>query len=391
LTVLKKLPETPDNLRQAVDLRFELRNALLPLGETDRILRSLDELDPILACLGDKLRSARYAAFRCNHHSLIGQQRRAIEFGETGVHLAREYGDRIVLGESLYRLGQSYYALGEYRQAIMLLEQSLEFTANEPRRDRYDLSIIPAVLNRTWLVIALVECGHFSAGMSHAKRALEIAEGAEHPLSEVLGWLSIGHVLLRKGEIEGAVSAMERGLDLCDRWSLRVWRPRLASALGVAYARSGRAEEGLQLALQAVSEAEQMHLIADKPGLLVRLGQVSLIARQIEAALTLGKQAVEIAVAQEAKGDEAWARFLIGRACWASDPKDLDESEKQLDIALRLATACEARPLAAFCDTTLCGIYARRGDHVRAKELDAAATATCRELGMQPLPVDPTG
>ena len=91
----------------------------------------------------------------------------------------------------------------------------------------------------------------------------------------------------------------------------------------------------------------------------------------------------------QARGDEAWARFLIGRACWASEPKDLDESEKQLDIALRLAAACEARPLTAFCNTTLCGIYARRGDQVRAKEFDAAATATYRELGMQPAPLDP--
>jgi class 3 adenylate cyclase/tetratricopeptide (TPR) repeat protein len=391
LTVLKKLPETADNLRQAVDLRFELRNALLPLGETDPISRALDELDPILARLGDNLRSARYAAFRCNHHFLIGQQRRAIEFGETGVHLARQGGDRVLMGELFYRLAQSYYALGEYRQAIKLLEQSLEFTANEFRRDRYDLSIIPSVMNRTWLVFALVECGHFSAGMSHAKRALEIAEGAEHPLSEVLGWLSIGHVLQRKGELEGAVSALERGLSLCDSWSFRVWRPRLASALAVAYARAGRAEQGLQLALAAVSDAEQMHLIADKPGLLIRLGQVSLIGRRTEAALMLGKQAVEIAVAQEAKGDEAWARFLIGRACWASDPKDLDESEKQLDMAVRLATECEARPLVAFCDTTLNGIHALRGDQVSAKEFDAAATAIYRDLGMPPLPLHPAG
>jgi class 3 adenylate cyclase/tetratricopeptide (TPR) repeat protein len=391
LAVLKQLPETPDNLRQAVDLRFELRNALLPLGETDRILRSLDELDPILASVGDELLTARYAAFRCNHHSLIGQQRRAIEFGETAVHLARKYGDSALQGESLYRLGTSYHALGEYRQAITLLGQSLELTANELCRGRYDLRIIPSVLNRTWLVIALVECGHFSAGMGHAKRALEIAEGAEHPLSQVLGWLTIGQVLLGKGEIEGAIGAMERSLDLCDRWSLRVWRPRLVSTLGVAYACSGRVEEGLQLAVQAVSDAEQMGLIADKPRLLVRLGQVSLIARQIEVALTLGKQAMEIAVAQEAKGDEAWARFLIGRAFWASDPKDPDESEKQLDIALRLAGACQARPLAAFCDMTLCGISAWRGDQVRAKEFDAAATATYRELGMQPLPLNPMG
>jgi class 3 adenylate cyclase/tetratricopeptide (TPR) repeat protein/ABC-type transport system involved in cytochrome c biogenesis ATPase subunit len=327
-TLLQKLPETPDNLERAADIRFQLRNALLPLGETDRILRSLDELDPILARLGDKLRSAQYAAYRCNHHFLIGEQRRAIEFAETAIRLAREHGDRGVLGESLYRLGQSYNALGEYRQAIMLLEQSLEFNADVPRRDGFNQFTVPSVIKRTWLVMALVECGHFDAAMSHAKRALEIAEGAEHPLSEVLGWLSIGHVLLRKGEIKGAVSALERGLDLCDRWSLQVWRPRLVSDLAVACARSGRAKEGLELAQQAVRSAELMHLIVDRPGLLVRLGQASLIVGRVEAALTLGKQAVEIAVAHEAKGDEAWARFLIGRACWASDPKDLDESER---------------------------------------------------------------
>jgi class 3 adenylate cyclase/tetratricopeptide (TPR) repeat protein len=390
LTVLKKLPETPEILREAVDLRFELRNALLPSFDTDRILRSLDELEPILARLGDAQRSAQYAAFRCNQHFLSGQQRRAIEFGEEAVHLARECDDRVVLGQSLFRLGQSYHALGEYRQAILLLEQGLEFNANNLRQDLHDLSIIPSVLNRTWLAMALGECGDFSAGMKHAKRALEIAEGAEHQLSELLGWLSIGYVLLRRGESEGAVGALERGLDLSDRWSFRVWRIRLVSALGVAYARSGRVEKGLQLAEQAVSDSEEMGLIADEPRLLVRLGLVSLIARQTEKALTLGKQAAEVAVAHEAKGDEAWARFLIGRACWASERKDLEESEKQLDIALRLAAACETRPLAAFCNTTLCGIYARRGDQVRATEFDAAATATYRELGMQALPLDPT-
>src|SRR5207244_1077954 len=99
----------------------------------DRIGRCLDELDPILACLGDELRSARYAAFRCNHHFFIGQQRRAIEFGKTGIRLARECDDRILLGELSYRLASSYYALGEYRQATKLLEQSLEFTPDELR------------------------------------------------------------------------------------------------------------------------------------------------------------------------------------------------------------------------------------------------------------------
>ena len=391
LTVLKKLPETPDNIRQAVDLRFGLRNALLPQGETERIGRCLDELDPILACLEDKLRSARYAAFRCNHHFFIGQQRRAIEFGKTGARLARECDDRVLQSELFCRLASSYYALGEYRQAIELAEQSLEFTPEELRQDCYDLPLILSVVSRMWLVFAMVECGHFSDGMSHAKRALEVAERAKHPLSEVLAWLSIGLVLQRKGELEGAVSALERGLDLCDSWSYRLTRPRLASALAVAYARTGHVQQGLQLALAAVSDAEQMHHTADKPRLLIRLGQVSLIARQTETALSLGRQALEMAVEQEAKGEEAWARFLIGRTCWACDPKDLDESEKQLDMARRLATACEARPLVAFCDTTLGGVNAQRCNQSKAEEFETAATAIYRELGMQPLLLSPQG
>ena len=96
-----------------------------------------------------------------------------------------------MLGESLYRLGQSYNALGEYRQAIMLLEQSLGFDADVPRRDRFNQFTIPSVVKRTWLVMALVECGHFDAAMNHAKRALEIAEGAEHPLSEALEQIQV--------------------------------------------------------------------------------------------------------------------------------------------------------------------------------------------------------
>ncbi len=389
LKALRHLPESRATLEQAVDLRFELRNALLPLGEIDRILASLEEIEPGLAALGDKLRSARHAAFRCNHHFLVGEQRRAIEFGEAGLRLAREHGDRTVEGELLYRVAQSYNALGEYRSAIALLEKSLECTANQRGRNRFDLTVIPAVVNRTWLVNALVECGDFAAGMSHAKRALEIAEAAEHPLSQVLGWLSVGHLLSRKGELEGAVGALERGLDLCDRWSLRVWRPRLASTLGVAYGRSGRPSEGLQLVQQAVADAERMRLTVDKAGLLVRLGQASLIAGRTDEALTLGRQAVEIAVAHAAKGDEAWARFLIARTCWASDPPDIDESTKQLDLALGLATACEARPLVAYCQTTFGGIHARRGDTASAAKFNAAAAANYKELGMAPLPLDP--
>ena len=389
LEALRHLPSDRAMLEQAADLRFELRNALLALGKTDRILQCLKEIEPLLDALGDPLRRARYSAYRCNHHFLAGEQRDAIEFGNTGLRYARECGDRSIIGELLYRLGQSYHALGDYRQAIVLLEQSLDFTAEERDRGRFGLAVIPAVANRTWLVNALVERGDFSAGMGHAKRALEIAKSAEHPLSEVLAWLATGHLLLRKGECEGAVRAMELGLDLCDKWSLRVWRPRLSSVLGVACARNGDPARGLDLARQAVTDAEQMGLKVDRALLLVRLGQALLIAGSAAEALAFGREALEIARAHTAQGDEAWARFLIARACWVAHPQDLEESMSQLVRALDLACASEARPLMAFCGTMLGAVHERRGDTTTARQFTAAADASYKELGMRPLPLDP--
>jgi class 3 adenylate cyclase/tetratricopeptide (TPR) repeat protein len=389
LNILQQLPESRATLEHAVDLRFELRNALIALSELDRIRKCLEEIEAILARLGDKVRSARHAAFRCNHHFLAGAQRRAIEFGEAGLKLAQECGDRALQGELLYRVGQCFHLLGQNRRAMALLEQSLQFTIEQHERNRFELSVIPAVVSRTWLVSVLAECGDFRAGMTQAKRALEISEKAEHPLSQVLGWLSIGHVLRRKGEIDGAIGALERGMGLCGRYALPLWRLRLLSSLGIAYACSGRVTEGLELAQQALTEGESMELMVDQPMFLVHLGLTSLIGERTENALIYAKRALDLAMAHEGKGDEAWARFLIGRACLALKCDATEESRKELGTALDLAIACEARPLVAFCQTALGEIQSRCGETVEAQKLTAAADAVYKELDMRPLIINP--
>ena len=71
-----------------------------------------------------------------------------------------------------------------------------------------------------------------------------------------------------------------------------------------------------------------------------------------------------------------------------SAPDDTDEPTKQLEEAVRLARACGARPLVAFCKTTLGEIHGRRGHKAVAEDLTAAAEATYAELDMRPLPLD---
>jgi tetratricopeptide (TPR) repeat protein len=220
--------------------------------------------------------------------------------------------------------------------------------------------------------------------MERAKQALAIAETAEHPLSEALGWLAIGHVLRRKGELDGAIGALERGIELCDRYTLPLWRMRLLSSLGIAYACTGRVDEGLDLCRRALSDAEVMRVIVDQPMFLVHIGIASLVAARMEDALECGKQALDLAMAHETKTHQAWARFLIGHALLASD-SNLDYPAKELAVAHQLALACEAHPLAALCQAALASVHERGGNAVAARELLTAADAMFRKLDMRPL------
>jgi class 3 adenylate cyclase/tetratricopeptide (TPR) repeat protein len=391
LKALTHLPETRATLEQAVDLRFELRNALIALSELIQIRQCLEAAESIIAGLGDRARTARLASFKCNHHFLAAEHRRAIEVGEAGLRLAREIGDSRLEAELLYRVGQSYHLLGDNRTAIALIEQGIAGAGEQRRRDRFDLAVIPAVGSRMWLVTILAECGDFKSGLKQARRALEIAVAAQHPLSEVLGWLAVGHVLRRQGDLEEATEALENGIALSDRYSMRMWRLRLVSALGVAHAYCGRLVEGLELTREALAGAEKMHLMVDQPMLHVHVGEALLLGGRMDEAIAHGRRALEIAVAHENRRDEPWTRLLIARAHWASDPLAIEEPTTQLDAAMRLAAAAGAKPLEAHCQVMLGLIHGRSGNRAKAEKFAAAAATTYASLGMRPLVLAPLG
>jgi hypothetical protein len=145
------------------------------------------------------------------------------------LRLAREIGDRVAEAELVYRLGLAHHLRGEHGKATALIEESLQHGLERRERDRFKLAFVPEVYYRTWLVSILAECGDFQAGMIHARNAVASASETQHPLSEVLGWLAVGHLALRKSDLDDAIDALERGVTLSDRYSLPLWRARLVS------------------------------------------------------------------------------------------------------------------------------------------------------------------
>jgi tetratricopeptide (TPR) repeat protein len=390
LAALRNVPQDRAMLELAADLRFALRNALIALCKLRDIEECLRDAGPVVAQLGDKRRSARHASFMCNHHFLAADPRRVLEAGEAGLRLARESGDRRIEGELLFRIALARHVLGENREAIRLVGEGIDCTVDQRQAERFGLAFTPAVGYRIWLVVMLAECGDFRAGMAHARRAVEISTEAQHPLSEVLGWLAVGHLSLRKGDLDEAIEALERGVGLSDRYSLPLWRLRLETSLGVAHAYCGRLAEGIEMTSRALAGAESIGLMVDQPLLHVHLGEALLLAGRMDEAIAHAKRALELALAQENRRDEPWARLLIARALRASERGTIGQAGKELEAALSLAVAGEARPLEAHCRALLASIHEAAGDQSEAAELAAAAAALHSALGMRPLPLEPS-
>jgi tetratricopeptide (TPR) repeat protein len=119
----------PRTDRTAARLMIDYSDAgvsVLPLRLHPRAL--IDWLQASAAAavrLGDRPAEGRTLGNRGLAHFALGEYRRAIEFHEQHLVIAREFGDRRGEGNALANLGNAHHALGEYRRAIEFHEQHL--------------------------------------------------------------------------------------------------------------------------------------------------------------------------------------------------------------------------------------------------------------------------
>ena len=248
LLALQHLPESRHSREQAIDLRFDLRNALVPLGGANsNAYELLREAEALAAALGDQRRLGRAYAYLTEQFAEAGDPDRAVESGQHALAIAEIRGDLSIQVTANRHLGRVYLALGEYCRAIEFQRRNVATLEGELLYQYLGAPLLQSVSSRAWLAWPLAEIGDFDEAIAVAQEGLRIAEVVGQPLSLVTAHLGIGVVRVRRGDSHEAVSALERGLALCDVWSIEPWRNRFQSALGSAYILAGRAADALQL------------------------------------------------------------------------------------------------------------------------------------------------
>jgi tetratricopeptide (TPR) repeat protein len=229
---------------------------------------------------------------------------------------------------------------------------------------------------RSHLAWTLAELGDFPGAYAAAEEGLRLADASGHSYSITHGCLGLGGVRLRQGEFQAAIPILTRGLAASDRVPLL--RPPIAADLGVAYARCGNIEEGLTHLHAAVDGAKSMGRMSRLPLMLVKCGEIHLLAGDRGEARDLADTALRLAVQQKERGNEVYARHLLAKLEMGADG-----AERFYREALDLANEIGMAPLAARCHAGLAIVYAKLSRPDAAEGNLAHARSMFRSMGMR--------
>jgi class 3 adenylate cyclase/tetratricopeptide (TPR) repeat protein len=381
LIAIGHLPESRETLEQAIDLRLDIRSALLRLGALGAIFDHLRQAEALATALDDQRRLGWISAYMSNAVIGTSDQDRAVEFGQRALTIATASGDVALEMMATFSLGLYYNLLGHYRQAAHCHRKNAEALVDAWLHRSLGDDGLLSVSSRFWLVRSLAELGDFIEGNTRGAEAVRIAETIERPFFLSNAYLGIGFLHLRQGDLPQAIARLEKGLEICQTTDATLQLPLAVGALGYAYTLSGRLTEAQPLLAQAV-ELTAARLVSQYPLWAAHLGEVSLLAGRLEEAHQLAERALARARDFKHQAYEAYALRLYGEIAAQRTPLQVESAAAAYQQAITLAEALGMRPLLAHCHRGLGSLYAKTGHPESARAELAAAITLYRAMDM---------
>ena len=382
LSALAHLPEEPETIEQAIDLRLNLRMALGPSEEFDRIIRYLDEAEEFAAKLHDKHRIAAINISRANVLNIQGNYDAAIESGRHAQEIAATLNNRPLSVGASFALGQAFTYSGDFREAVETFREHLEELRGELRHEQFGTTGSSAVDCLSNIALAHAQLGEFAEAIKCGRDACRIASETERPFDLAIAFIEYGSVLLWKGDIEEAIPLLEEALGICRRADIRQLYPNLAAQLGFGYALSNRLSEALPLLELALSQAESMHLNFFGTWTRLYLAQAHHLNGDPIRGLELANATLETVQDRKYKALEVFALRLMGTLTSLASPQHRDQAEVFLRKSAVLAAELGIQPEQAHCHRNLGEFYVLNGQNELAVQEATAASSLYKDLGM---------
>jgi tetratricopeptide (TPR) repeat protein len=386
LVALSHLPEGPDRAREALEIRWRLRLALIPLADLRSILPHLQAMDADATSLGDERWRALTLAWRGECLRADGDHAAAATAGERALGMLRSHKvDAVALAAASFQLAVTYHALGRHRAAARLLQESVTPLRAVPLEQQIRIPDVrlPNMLGAQARYLATL--GEFEEAVARGTEAIALGETPEfmiRPLALIVGLTGLGTTHLIRGEVARAASLLERGRTIALERDVRLVLGLTCSALGYARALQGLHSEAVALIEEAIVQTRDIGRVMDSSRHHWLLAAAHLLAGRPDDARQAVKEALELARRYGERGNEAEALRVLGECAAAGARPDPTAAHQSFVHAMTLAEELGMRPLVAHCHLSLGKLYRRTGKREQAQEHLTTATTMYREMGM---------
>ena len=325
---------------------------------------------------------ARVSAYIARELSAQGEHEQAVTACERAIGMARTLADYGLEVVATVYLGFAYNCLGNYPKVVEALGRNLVPLDSPVVRERFGGIGLPVAISRHLLALALAERGEFVEAVVRCTEAIHIAEAVGHRFSVTMTHRGMGHLHLRRGNLQQAILALEHALEVCQGVDSPPLFHTVSSALGHAYALSGRSAEAISILGEAVERPVRSVTLEGQSLRTIWLSEAYLLAGQEADARAAAQRALGLARRHKERGHEAYTLRLLGEIAAHKDRPDVRGAEDHYHQTLTLAEALGMRPLIAHCHVGLGKLYRRSGDLQLAKKHLNDGVAMMREMEM---------
>jgi predicted ATPase len=367
LVILKTLPDSPERIRQELDLQHTMGPALNALkgSASPEVEQTYTRAWQLCQQVEDMPHLPQILMGLIRFYTVKGALERARELGEHLLQLAQHRQERGLLLVAHRRLGTILFFQGELLLARAHFEQALSLYDPQQHHalallHNSDLGV--SCFNNMSLILWAL--GYPSQALRRSQEALTLAQQFSHPftLAHALIYAAMLHKNRREEQL--AQERAEAGTALAREHGFAQWVPQGAILHAWALAVQGRAEDSLRQIRQELAAHQATGSVSGRPWMLVLLAEVCEWTEQTEEGLCAINEAL---VAPGERFTETERHRLKGQLLLRQAAAD--QAEACFHQALDIARRQQAKSWELRAAMSLSRLWQRQGKCSAARDL----------------------
>jgi class 3 adenylate cyclase/predicted ATPase len=371
LQLLNALPETPERIKQEIDIQLALGIPLIAVrGYTAAETReAFSRARTLCLRVGDIPEYFQALFGLWGNHWMCGKNDEALRMADEFLSRSRALSDPVLLMVANRVMGSTLLTLGDFQSSASHFEETIRLSTGREERPLYNLYMVgPRAASLLLLSWDLWILGYPDQALSRVSEALALGKDLGHPYTVAFAHYMTSVVHLLRGDAAHALESAERSFEMSQeqRFSLYAILSRISR--GRAIGELGRLGEARVELTQGIDEARRNGVGFMLPMMDSWLADVHTKTGENEYALSFVERALTNIGDVTGRSWEAELHRQRAQILLALDPSKLREAESHLQKSIEVARGQSAKSLELRAATNLAELWRTQGrpDEARA-------------------------